>query len=611
MFAPNCPKNEDGWFLFPTDAEYRKSMFPKEVMSHPAKANLFMVQAIVEYVSEVDQTVMDVMSGCYDDRTEVLTKDGWKLFNQVTKADDIATLNRDTEVIEYHHPTKLIDEPYTGKMYKVLTTQVDLVVTPDHNMFVAKRKSALPRRDWKYEILAAKDIAGKYVMYKKDAKWIGTKRESITIGNKTIPMDEWLKFFGFWLAEGHTSHTKPANRTSYYHNIGLRSSDTALIVEMNHRLTSFGYKPHNVSDDTKLQLTDIDLWKYLEPLGTAEQKYIPREYMELCSEQLEILLSYYITGDGSQYMDNHRQRPRISSFTSSSRLANDFQEIALKTNWSANICSRMRKPSYSMSFNRVVTPNFPEYRVSYLQPTYGTQVYSKFKQADEWIDYNGRIYCVEVPNHTLYVRRNGKAVWCGNTGSIMVAALIGRRVICLEIGSEYYQMILRGVEKMEDIAPGISSYITVINSDCLKVLPLPVDHIIFSPPYAQIMRMKNPSGMQKEIYGDSGALYQESAGNVGRLNRFLYNQAMEKVYKKCYDSLPVGGTLSVIIKDYIEKQKRVSLSDWVIRSCSKMGFQLDSWHKWLPPGTFFHTMREARGENIVSDEDVIVLRRAG
>jgi hypothetical protein len=33
----------------------------------------------------------------------------------------------------------------------------------------------------------------------------------------------------------------------------------------------------------------------------------------------------------------------------------------------------------------------------------------------EWIDYDGYVYCVEVPNHVVYVRRNGKAVWSGNS----------------------------------------------------------------------------------------------------------------------------------------------------------------------------------------------------
>lgn len=29
--------------------------------------------------------------------------------------------------------------------------------------------------------------------------------------------------------------------------------------------------------------------------------------------------------------------------------------------------------------------------------------------------YRGVVWCVEVPNHIVYVRRNGKPVWCGNS----------------------------------------------------------------------------------------------------------------------------------------------------------------------------------------------------
>jgi len=31
------------------------------------------------------------------------------------------------------------------------------------------------------------------------------------------------------------------------------------------------------------------------------------------------------------------------------------------------------------------------------------------------LKYSGKVYCLEVPNHTLYVRRNGKACWSGNS----------------------------------------------------------------------------------------------------------------------------------------------------------------------------------------------------
>ena len=31
------------------------------------------------------------------------------------------------------------------------------------------------------------------------------------------------------------------------------------------------------------------------------------------------------------------------------------------------------------------------------------------------VDYKGKVYCLEVPNHTLYVKREGKEAWCGNS----------------------------------------------------------------------------------------------------------------------------------------------------------------------------------------------------
>ena len=36
-------------------------------------------------------------------------------------------------------------------------------------------------------------------------------------------------------------------------------------------------------------------------------------------------------------------------------------------------------------------------------------------QVEELVPYEGKIYCLEVPNHIIYVRRNGKPVWCGNS----------------------------------------------------------------------------------------------------------------------------------------------------------------------------------------------------
>jgi hypothetical protein len=38
-----------------------------------------------------------------------------------------------------------------------------------------------------------------------------------------------------------------------------------------------------------------------------------------------------------------------------------------------------------------------------------------YKKSIRKIHYKGKIYCVKVPNHVIYVRRNGKPMWTGNS----------------------------------------------------------------------------------------------------------------------------------------------------------------------------------------------------
>jgi len=49
-------------------------------------------------------------------------------------------------------------------------------------------------------------------------------------------------------------------------------------------------------------------------------------------------------------------------------------------------------------------------------------------------DYNGKVYCVEVPNHILLVRRKGTPYFCGNTLPILEAMACGIPVLTRSLG---------------------------------------------------------------------------------------------------------------------------------------------------------------------------------
>jgi SpoVK/Ycf46/Vps4 family AAA+-type ATPase len=69
---------------------------------------------------------------------------------------------------------------------------------------------------------------------------------------------------------------------------------------------------------------------------------------------------------------------------------------------------------------RTVTRTATNYRLRILSRRGETRVDKP--SVEEWEDYSGTVWDVTVPNHILYVRRNGKPVWSGNCGKTMVAA---------------------------------------------------------------------------------------------------------------------------------------------------------------------------------------------
>lgn len=70
--------------------------------------------------------------------TQILTEEGWKVLDDITKDDKIATKVASkvmTELI-YEHPTKVIHEEYEGDIYTIKNKFIDLGVTPNHRMVV-------------------------------------------------------------------------------------------------------------------------------------------------------------------------------------------------------------------------------------------------------------------------------------------------------------------------------------------------------------------------------------------------------------------------------------------------------------------------------------------
>ena len=140
---------------------------------------------------------------CFSSDHDILTMNGWKKVNEISLNDKVACLiNGNT--LEYKNPTAVQEYDYDGQMYKIKSKQIDLIVTPNHRMYVGNRKGE------NYKIIKAEDMYGKRLTYKKNVENyypLNPIREFKIDGINDLPdlildIEPFLTFFGIWIAEG-------------------------------------------------------------------------------------------------------------------------------------------------------------------------------------------------------------------------------------------------------------------------------------------------------------------------------------------------------------------------------------------------------------------------
>lgn len=346
-------------------------------------------------------------TGCYDEETEVLTNRGWKFWRDVTEKDKFYTLSKERK-IELQKPTKLFKKKYNGKMISFKTRNLDLLVTPNHNMLIEKEGSLK---------LVKADFFSKHFWHygiPKKGLWVGEKKDTITLegirstkycfGNSyeftsntyTFDMKDWVAFVAIFLSEGWISKSKGRNK-DYLFSISQKKEPNRTIIK--NLLDRMGIHYNEKAIKNGLAINDKTLHNYLKQFGYQKERFIPRDILSLDKKYLEVFYKWLMLGDGSI-----SKKGAETYYTNSKRLANDVQELIIKLGYGSLIRSRSR-----LRKEKLLTI----YEVSRHVKTDKYWIQSAKKVTE--VNYDGMIYCAEVPNHTLMVRRNGKATWCGNS----------------------------------------------------------------------------------------------------------------------------------------------------------------------------------------------------
>jgi DNA-directed RNA polymerase II subunit RPB2 len=376
---------------------------------------------------------------CYSDDTDILTDKGWINFTELTMDHKVATLMEDETTMTYTTPLEVMSYDFKGNMYKIESNQVDLLVTPNHRMYVGNRDGD------KFGFKLAEDIYGKRVTYKKNIEnyippsenrpseflYRGNSNEPHLFilkgdesyeddkrGDLIIPMNDWLTMFGIWIAEGCISGG----------SVRFAAHKERVRIELDKISENTGIK-FGLCKDSK---DDVDynsyriytkkLLNYFTPLSVgAVNKTLPEWVWYLTPEQCRTLIHGMMLGDGHT-MENGTRRYDTSSI----QLANDFQRLCLHAGYSTNIALKY-KAGHEATIQKgsregeVIRSTADAYRLTIIEKQNTPKVNKNIKpngndRHDSWQEYDGKVYCCRVNGPgAIYVRRNNVPVWSGNS----------------------------------------------------------------------------------------------------------------------------------------------------------------------------------------------------
>ena len=396
----------------------------------------------VQYGIEAgDWKLVKAYSGCFDKETEIMTNSGWKRFENLLPEDRVLSMDPKTQKSSYF-PMKIISYKYSGSMYRVKGFGIDSLVTPNHKFFGNTTQSYSKTRS-AVNFSAINDIVKKYknftiplttdTVFEEETENItvpsvvreiinrgGKTTRTLTLGGFSIPSKVFMAFLGIYLSDGYVTKNRNGNAGI----IGLCKYKPKKVKLIRRILESMGVRYKYAGGSFIIH--SVPLAEFLKPIGNVYDKHIPLWVKNLGRKNLKVLIHYLLLCDGhisirktSVFGAKEKTQVRKTFYTVSPKLADDLQEIILKTGGYATIYTNPEK-IYTIRGKSGISKK--SYNVHVLKSK-TTNILRKNITIE---DFTGMVYDVEVsPHHTILVRRNGIPYWSGNCSTDEVPGIPG------------------------------------------------------------------------------------------------------------------------------------------------------------------------------------------
>ena len=332
---------------------------------------------LTEVLPELKNDIMQrdgkvvIRPDCYSEDTSILTNRGWVFFNELTEGDLVAQVLDDGSY-EFIKPLKYYKSKYKGDMihYTDFHGKLDIIVTPNHRMIYNKYG--------KWIVQEAKDTP-KFTSW--DKKFLRSAKASSN-GKQLTDMERLNIAFQ---ADGSYQSSGNKIRFSF-----LKQRKIDRLSDILNRMGT-DYKIYALSDGRSEFNINIHKDNVSKDFSWVDISQLDGEW---CKEFVEEL-SYW---DATIRNDN-----KVKFDTTNKDVIDILEYIVLSAGYGCYITER--EDNRSELFSNVYTANILK------NNSIGGQAHKK-----ETIQYDGMVYCVQVPTGRLMVKRNKSTLVCGNSG---------------------------------------------------------------------------------------------------------------------------------------------------------------------------------------------------
>lgn len=325
---------------------------------------------------------------CLSEDTEILTKKGWKKYNEVGEGEVIKTFNLDKKIIEEKKVKKIFKRKYEGKMYRVLNRIQDQLISPGHRMVRKKFNTE------KYCLETVEDV-----LTLNSPQIISIAANN---NNKEINLkDEEIKLIAWIVSEGSMEvkgnwrrimiyQSREKNKEKYEEILALLKK-LKLKYSLQEEARSLGGVVMQIRFDANHSKKII---KWFDKNDSV--KRIPKKITEMSQRQSRLFLETYIKGDGHE---------GCKITVSDKNILNDLQRIIVNSGYGFTTTERMssgvgKKLLYILRIIRRQETRIREIKK---------------------VNYSGVIWSVNTDNETVIAKRKGKVFITGNTPFLNVS----------------------------------------------------------------------------------------------------------------------------------------------------------------------------------------------